>query len=278
MEKLQAALARAREQRDGVPVSPTSQRDRTTSRVRSRQLAEAEVLAERWSKIQMFEPSASRMQESRIFANDATQQAQHFDILRTKLMLEMRRNKWSRIAITSATAGCGKTTTACNLIAGLGRQPESRGLLFDMDFRRPAVSKFFGASPNSSFADVLEDKVDFTDQALRLDRNTAISMTTRPVRDPSKIILKNRTSEILDDIQAYFIPDIMLFDLPPVLVSDEARAFLKLVDAVLIVAAAEMTTVAQIDETEREVAQYSEVAGVVLNKCRHMDDGYGYSY
>lgn len=277
MEKLQAALARAREKREGELGAPKVRPD-LTARARSRQTQTADVLQDRWSAIAPFDPSARKMHESRIFATDATSQASHFDILRTKLLLEMRRNNWTRIAITSATAGCGKTTMACNLIAGLGRQPEVRGILFDLDLRRPAVSKFFGASPTASFADVLDDKADFADQALRLHDNTIVSMTTRPVKDPAKLLLRHRTNEILDDIQEFYRPDIMLFDMPPVLVSDEARAFLKVVDAVLIVAGAENTTVSQVDECEREVAQYSNVAGIILNKCRYMDDGYGYSY
>ena len=150
--------------------------------MRSRPNDTNDVLRDRWAAIAPFDPSVQKMHESRIFATDATSQAAHFDILRTKLLLEMRRNNWTRIAITSATAGCGKTTMACNLIAGLGRQPEVRGILFDLDLRRPAVSKFFGASPTASLADVLDDKADFADQALRLHDNTIVSMTTRSSR------------------------------------------------------------------------------------------------
>ena len=276
MEKLQAALARAREKRDDDGGRPV--RNEILARARSRRAPQEDAIAERWAQIPMFEPSEKRMHQARIYSGEASHEAQHFDILRTKLFLEMRRNDWTRIAITSATAGCGKTTTACNLIAGLGRQPESRGILFDMDFRRPAVSKTFGASPTSSLEDVFLGKVDFAEQAMRLDPNTAIAMTTRAVADPARLILRSQTTDLLDAIQADYRPELMLFDMPPVLVSDEARGFLKLVDAVLIVAAAETSTVAQIDEVEREVAQYSNVAGIVLNKCRFMDDGYGYSY
>lgn len=276
MEKLQAALARAREKRgddDGRPFRPE-----LTARARSRRVAHEEAVADRWERIPMFEPSAKRMHERRIFASEASSDAQHFDILRTKLLLEMRRNNWVRIAVTSATAGCGKTTTACNLIAGLGRQPETRGMLFDMDFRRPAVSKVFGAAPTSSFVDVLEGNVDFADQAMRLHDNTSISMTTKAVSDPASVILRTQTGDILDRVQADYQPDIMFFDMPPVLVSDEARGFLKLVDAVLIIVGADSSTIAEVDETEREVAQYTNVAGIVLNKCRYLDKGYGYSY
>jgi len=276
MEKLQAALSRAREKRE----TETSQavRPGQTARARSRQVIQSETMSARWDELEMFEPSAQRMRDGRIYSDEVTPEAQHFDILRTKLFLEMRRNGWTRIAITSATAGCGKTTTACNLIAGMGRQPESKGILFDMDFRRPSVAKKFGVKPAASLEQVFLGEVEFADQAKRLTPNTAISMTSNVVNDPARVILRSQTAETLDHIQSFYKPELMLFDLPPVLVSDETRGFLKLVDAVLILASAETSTVAQIDEVEREIAQYSNVAGVVLNECRYMDDGYGYAY
>ena len=276
MEKLQAALSRAREKRE----TETGQayRPGQTARARSRKIVQSEAMSARWSEIPMFEPSASRMHDSSIYASEVSPEAQHFDILRTKLFLEMRRNGWTRIAITSATAGCGKTTTACNLIAGLGRQPESKGILFDMDFRRPAVSKKFGVKPAHSLEKVFLGEVEFAEQAMRLNENTAISMTSGAVHDPARVILRSQTAETLDHIQSFYKPELMLFDLPPVLVSDETRGFLKLVDAVLILASAETSTISQIDEVEREIAQYSNVAGVILNECRYMNDDYGYAY
>src|SRR6056297_3325774 len=277
MEKLQAALARAREQREGGAPQRRPQTE-LSARAKSRQAAESDALSALWRSIALVEPSPRRMQQSRIFASSASTEAASFDIFRTKLLLEMRRNNWTRIAVTSASAGSGKTTTACNLIAGLGRQPDVRGMLLDFDLRRPSVSKFFGLTPQSSLSDFLEGKVTFEDQAMRLDANTIVCGQLRSVRDPSRLVTRAATAELLADVQAEYAPDIMLFDLPPVLVSDEARAFLKLVDAAVIVAGAEQSTVSEVDECEREVAGYTKVAGIVLNKCRYMSDGYGYSY
>lgn len=276
MEKLQAALARAREKRenDGRPVRRTE----PTPRVGARRASQESAVAARWEALASLEPSAQRLQKSHIYANKASTEAQHFDILRTKLLLEMRRNDWTRIAITSATPGCGKTTTACNLIAGVGRQPELRAMLFDFDFRRPSVAKVFGVEPPHSLAAVLADEAPFAEHAMRWHDNTCLSMTTSVVSDPSRLILRSRTMEIIDTIQDEYRPHLMLFDTPPVMVSDETRGFLKNVDAVLIIAAAESTSVAQVDEVEREVAQYTNVAGIVLNKCRFIEEDYGYSY
>lgn len=276
MEKLTAALARAREKRDGDFGMIRPEAGQRPSQRRAEQQEQA--IAARWEALQAFEPSEKRMHAARIFSSEASPDAQHFDILRTKLLLEMRRNSWTRIAITSATPGCGKTTTACNLIAGMGRQPETRGILFDLDFRRPGIARIFGVKPTSSLEDVFNGEASFAEQTLRLDTNTAISMTTRSVSDPARILLRSQTADLLDDIQAQYRPDLMLFDMPPILVSDETRGFLKLVDAVVIIAGAETSTVQQIDEVEREVAQYSNVAGIVLNKCRFMQEAYGYSY
>ena len=113
---------------------------------------------------------------------------------------------------------------------------------------------------------------------MRLNENTASSMKTGSDTEPARVILRSQTAEVLDQVQSYYTPELMLFDLPPVLVSDETRGFLKLVDAVLLLASAETNTVAQIDEVEREIAQYSNVAGIVLNQCRYMEEGYGYAY
>lgn len=276
MEKLQAALARAREKRenDGRPV----RRADPAMRKGGRHAARENEVNERWNALPKMQPSAKAMSKARIYASKATSDSQHFDILRTKLLLEMRRNDWVRIAITSATPGCGKTTTACNLIAGLGRQPEIRGMLFDLDFRRPSVARLFGVQPTNSLEDVLNGDVAFADHAMRLHDNTCVSMTPREVSDPAQLILSSSTTEFFDIVQDDYRPQLMLFDTPPVLVSDETRGFLRHVDAVVIVAAAETTTVAQVDEVEREVAQYTNVAGVVLNKCRYMEENYGYSY
>jgi len=70
----------------------------------------------------------------------------------------------------------------------------------------------------------------------------------------------------------------MIFDTPPLLVSDDTLGFLDQVDCVLLVAEAEATTIDEIDNCEQELAARSNVLGVVLNKCRYMGKGYGYDY
>lgn len=281
MEKLQAALARAREMREGQePSGPAGggQGAVKSARTKARDARAAQSVTDAWDALAVAEVDSRRMQQSRVFAGAAGADAQAFDILRAKTLLEMRRNGWTRIAVTSATPGCGKTTTVSNIIAGISRQPELRGILMDLDLRRPAVAKFFGVKTSDSVADVLTGRVPFSQQALKIADNAAISVALGGVRDPSSIVTRASVEDILDDIQRTYRPDIMLFDLPPVLLSDEARTVLKLMDAALLVVGSEQSTLSQIDEAEREVAQYTKVAGVVLNKLRFSTADYGYEY
>ena len=46
----------------------------------------------------------------------------------------------------------------------------------------------------------------------------------------------------------------------------------------LLIAAAEKTTIKEIDACERELSSQTNVMGVVLNKCRYMGEDYGYGY
>jgi MinD-like ATPase involved in chromosome partitioning or flagellar assembly len=162
----------------------------------------------------------------------------------------------------------GKTTTACNLALGLGRQGGLRTILFDLDLQNPSVGDFLGYTPEAHIADMLSGKISFADQAVRIGENVAISMATCRETDPTRVLLSEQTRETLHSVQARYNPDIMIFDTPSILVGDNTRAFLKNVDCALIVARANSTKYSHFDDCEREIAEYTNVIGVVLNAFR----------
>ena len=79
------------------------------------------------------------------------------------------------------------------------------------------------------------------------------------------MLLSEETAVVLDQIEADYQPDVMIFDLPSVLVNDDTRAFLKNADCALIVIRANSTRYGQFDTCEREIAEQTAVMGVVLN-------------
>lgn len=269
MEKLQQALQKAREQRGGATAGPRPVSDRPGS---------AAALNQLWADLTPYEPPKKTLIKNRVVTYDAGAAATPFDVLRTKVLLTMRKNGWRRLAITSPNSACGKTTLACNLALGLARQPDIRAMLIEMDLRRPAMARLLAKEPARDVSSMLTGQVPFEDQAIRVRDNVAVSMARRPSSDPTTYMLSNDTQERLRELEARYRPDVVIFDLPPLLVGDDTRAFLNNVDCAMVVARAEKTTVAQIDACEREIAEHTNVLGVVLNQCHHVDENSGYGY
>ena len=116
---------------------------------------------------------------------------------------------------------------------------------------------------------MLACSVSFEEQALRYGDNVAVSMAQRAEADPTRILLAEDTGKKLDSIQTFYEPDVMIFDLPSVLVNDDSRAFLKNADCALIVVRADVTYYNEFETCHREVAEHTNVLGVVLNGYRH---------
>jgi Mrp family chromosome partitioning ATPase len=274
MEKLQLALQKARSQRgEGAPGQDGQRRARAPG---------AQAADQLWAELPEFEPKPKTLLRHQVVTGEASRNAAPFDLLRTKTILHMRKNGWKRLAITSPTADCGKTVVACNLAIGMLRQPETRTLLIELDLRRPTIATLLGARPEHDISEVLTGKLQFEQQAVRIGRNVAASMATRPSADPIRYLLSGATQDVLKSIEARYRPDLMIFDMPPLLVAGgDTAAFLGNVDCALAVARAEKSTISQIDSCEREIAEHTNVLGVVLNQCRFGDDTPGsrdYSY
>ncbi|TDX21578.1 CpsD/CapB family tyrosine-protein kinase [Rhodovulum visakhapatnamense] len=260
MEKLQAALDKARQTR---AVRSTT----VSSRTQLKTTPSPDAMGA-WEALTPITLGGEALAQHLIVTQEAGAEATPFDILRTKALLQMRQNGWKRLAITSPMPKSGKTTVACNLALGLGRQNDLRSMLFDLDLRDPSVHEFLQVEPAYGIGDVLTGAVPFSKHAVRHGSNLAISMATRHELDPTRLLLSEETAEALDEIEATYKPDVMIFDLPSVLVNDDTRAFLKNVDCALIVARAEHTRFGQFDICEREIGEHTNVLGAVLNACR----------
>lgn len=285
MNKVQAAIAKARAARNdlaregaGQTQSPTgrqrvvegqsraSQRDNPTQNLNQTAI---------WQPLATFAPVTKLMAKQRVVTFETGPHSSPgvvaFDMLRTKVLQQMRSNGWKRLAITSPGADCGKTTVAMNLAFSLSRQPEVYTIVAEMDMRRPSMAKILGLTGDTSFSAVIEGKADFADTAMRPRPNLAFGLNYARTRNPSELLQSSTIGSVLADIEERFAPDLTVFDMPPMLQSDDTMAFMGQVDCVLLVAAAESTSLGEIDVCERDLAIQTNVMGVLLNKCRYID-------
>lgn len=276
MERLQAAITKARQKQTASPRA-------AAERPRDMQPVTQTAPSALWQALPEVHPDPRLLVRNRIVAMEASPEATPFDMLRTRTLRLMQEQGWHRLAITSPSPGCGKSTIALNLAFSMARQPGTRAISIEADMRQPSHDRLLGLSPqerrSTALADVVSGDAAFGDAAVRRGPGLAFLTNDAPVRNASDILLGDAVGDALARTEADYQPHAMIFDMPPVLVNDDTMAFMQHVDCVLIVAAAERSTVEEIDRCERELASQTNVLGVVLNKCHFTPSEYsGYGY
>jgi Mrp family chromosome partitioning ATPase len=275
MERIQAAIQKAKERRSETGLSPATAAGYAAPRAGRAPRPAATGPA--WAALAPFEPDARAMVRNRVvtFA-DVDPAHTTFDMMRTKILRAMRQNGWTSLGITSPTADCGKTTTTLNLAFSFAHQPDVRTVLVDLDLRRPAIARLIGLTQPQSMASVLQGTRPVAENFLRYGDNLAIGTNATAMRNSAELLLSGSTAQGVAALKEAFLPDVMLFDLPPMLASDDVMAFIPHLDCVLLIAAAERTRLDEVDKCEHDLAEQTNVLGVVLNKCRYMGEDYGY--
>jgi protein-tyrosine kinase len=230
--------------------------------------ASASAAADPWLALDEITLDPRALLRERIVTRDKSDPAHiAFDALRTRLLKALRDNRWSRVAITSPTKGCGKTMVSCNLAFSLARQPETRCMLIDLDLRLPQLADRLGQRDGPGIEPYLLGEVAPRDYFRRAGANLAIGLNTARVWNAAELVQSRRVAATLAASLELYRPTVVIFDLPPMLTSDDVLAFLPNVDGVLLVAAAGETRAAEIEECERLMAEHTNFLGVVLNKA-----------
>ncbi|HEX3847002.1 MAG TPA: CpsD/CapB family tyrosine-protein kinase [Steroidobacteraceae bacterium] len=201
-----------------------------------------------------------------------------YRMLRTRLLHRARTNQWTTIAITSAGPNDGKTLTALNLAFSMAREKSREIVLLDLDMRNPSVCRTLGVQPARQLRDHLESGGDMRGMFFSVgNENLLISGSTVPTDDASELLSSPRFDDLIKDLKRGTVDPIVLIDLPPVLVTDDALVVAPKIDAFLLVASQGFTARADLTKALGLLSEF-RIAGVVLNRAVESAMGYDYSY
>jgi protein-tyrosine kinase len=230
-----------------------------------------------WEMLSRVELDRKHLATNRIVTFERTDKAHFmFDVLRTNVLRILRTNNWTSIAVTSPTPGCGKTVVSLNLAFSLSHLHECHTAVLDLDLRRHQVVDTLGFNGSFSIEKFLNGQAPVEDTFLRPRSNLAVAPNSQSVRDAAELLQSSGVTTVLTDLKNRLEPDVLIYDLPPMLANDDVLAFLPNVDCVLLVAAAETSTTNEVDLCESILSNHTNVLGVVLNKCRFDPERYGY--
>ncbi|EDQ05214.1 Putative tyrosine-protein kinase YveL [Sulfitobacter indolifex] len=194
--------------------------------------------------------------------------ARAFDLLRTRLRQTTLEHGWVNIAITSPTSGCGNSFSATNLALSLSRVPGSRTVLMDMNLRNPGLARAFDMEAPGAMSDLLGGRSSLGQQMVRVSDTLALGLNNQVEVNAAEILQDSTTAETLLRMRASLQPEIVLYDMPPMLEHDDLSAFLPQLDGVLLISDGSQTMARHLRECERMLEGQAPLLGIILNRAR----------
>ncbi|MBS3803297.1 MAG: CpsD/CapB family tyrosine-protein kinase [Oleiphilaceae bacterium] len=259
MERIKQAVVKMRRESDSVAVQ-AEQCEKGESEPRI-----GKTIVYRRTRIVPF--SLTNSSRDRIVAADpGDPRRSQFGVLRTKVLQEMEKNGWRTLAITSPRSGCGKTVVAINLAIKIAQMTDRTALLVDFDFRRPQVANYLGITEGYSLADVLHGRADVADALVNPDMPRLLLMPMyQPEPNSAELLSSSGVGDLIAELRTRYTDRVVIFDLPPLLGSDDAIAVLPKIDCVLLVVGDRESSWAEIEESMEHLSSASFL-GTVLNK------------
>jgi Mrp family chromosome partitioning ATPase len=199
-----------------------------------------------------------------------------YRILRTRVQQRMQSQGWHSVGVTAAGAGEGKTLTSMNLALALARDPNTWVFLVDLDLLRPKIASYLGLKFGKGLSDYLAGTASFDEILYNpgVERLTVVP-NGQPLRHSSDALASNRMQEFCASLAAEVPRPIVVFDLPPALMSDDVMKFAPNLDCTLFVVSEGLTT-RDLLEKAKEMLDEMNLLGVVLNRSSETGKSYYY--
>jgi Mrp family chromosome partitioning ATPase len=284
MEFIRQAVERARERDAGSAVtSPRVAPARASAGVASPSVARRPAVQAPFiggaGAGRSVELDSAHLEAHRIIAHDRDDpRSRAFDVLRTQVLQSMDMRSWRLLAVTSPTAGCGKTLTAVNLALSIARHPERSVMLVDLDLQKPRVAGILGLPGDHGVMDALVGRCDLATATVNAQigpYQLPVLACERSVSSSSEWMASRALSGILQDLKNHDAKRIVVIDLPPLLAGDNVMSLLPHIDCTLFVTAVGVSKTAEIKECNKHL-QSTSVVRVVVNKAADVSSQYFY--
>jgi capsular exopolysaccharide synthesis family protein len=201
-----------------------------------------------------------------------------YRMIRTRLLHLSRTNSLRSIAVTSPGPGDGKSLTSINLALSLARDPLTSVFLIDLDMRNPSICRYLGVQPPVDLLSYFTGDRKPSDVFFSVGTtNLAIAGGLTSTELASELLSSGKLEALLSYVSSTSPNPIILLDLPPVLVTDEALLVAPKVDATLLVVSEGKTRRESLARAMNMLAEFKSV-GVVLNRATEATANNAYYY
>jgi len=195
--------------------------------------------------------------------------------LRTALQFAMLDTANKVVLISGATPGVGKSFISANFAAVLGAAGK-KVLLVDGDLRKGHLHRYFGVGRDQGLSEVVSGSVKLEDAMHRqVAPNVDFLATGTLPPNPAEVLMVPATQAMLQQLAIQY--DLVIIDTPPVLAVSDTAILAPMAGAVFLVARAEVTSLGELQESAKRLAQSgAQTRGVIFNDLNMSKRRYGY--
>jgi receptor protein-tyrosine kinase len=183
------------------------------------------------------------------------------------------------VMITSALSGEGKSSVAVNLAISIAMEMDKSVLLIDADVAKPGIQKLLGIDESRGLLDVLiADGTRLNDVLLKTNIEK-LSLLPSGAAQPraTELLASDAMIRLVDEMASRYPDRIIIFDSPPLLLTNEARTLAAHMGQIVVVVEAERTTHAALTQA-LALIEACPVKLLMLNKRRSAGSGDSYGY
>jgi protein-tyrosine kinase len=228
-------------------------------------LPSVELTTFEYSQTRVVDVPASALAAMRVVTGRGQDQVTRaYKLLRTRALQKLVKEGWQTIGVVSPTAGDGKTLTAINLGISIANTRSHTALLVDLDWQQPSVHAYFKYRPDHDICDYLRGERSLSDVLVNpgLPRFCFLPCA-QPVADSSEHLAG--LASFVRELKSRYRNRVVLFDMPPLLATDDALSFLPFVDCVLLVVQESKTKADDVAQS-LDLIGSERLLGSVINK------------
>ena len=268
MDRIQKALEKAKlrhaQKPEPIRVEPTRS-ESSVSQAEDPLAAPIESIS--YSQTKVVNVPNHQLERKRIIAGFYNNpQSAVFRMLRTQVLKQMRSNRWQTLAVTSPTAGEGKSVVAANLAMAIAMELNQTVLLVDMDLRNPSISNYFGLNAQVGLKDYLSGDLKLSEVLINPGiKRLVILPGVGRAEDSAELLSSPKMASLVADIKSQYDSRVIIFDVPPVLQTDDVSLAASYFDSTLLVLEDGKNSESNITKS-LQMLEGSHLLGTVVNK------------
>ena len=220
-----------------------------------------------YSQTRIHTPNKELLKKNRIIsAFPPGKWLESYRMLRTRCLQSMDAMEWKTLAITSTNSQSGNSLTAANLAISIAMEIDRTALLVDANFQNPAINRLFGIQSDTGLSDYLLHDREISSMLINpgVDRLVVLP-AGKPLFNSTEMLHSPKMVRLVNELRSRYPSRTIIFDMPPILLHDDALGFAPYVDCVLLVVEEGLTKTDELTHAA-ELLKDTNVLGTIFNK------------